>query len=457
MGIWVKYLPNSFTTNVCMLPEVIFKTFNLIPAVSYRLHVGQLCESIHVKPYEADSNEMLISPSISNALGLLEGLELDLWCKEDNIFLGPVVGVFVNPFYWAGIGKGYPPESARRHMQASLAANCLSYYFTIDNIDWVGKKIKGYTRLPGCDEWQYHWFSMPNVVYDRGVKFEECKKATAKYVREQLRLHPIHFVNSKDYLGKWLPFSKLALDHDLNRYLPKTSQYNGFSDALFMLKRFDLIFLKASYGSRGQGVLSIKKLSDQYAINFYNPDLQDFQELTVDIDELRHYVDNFTNGKPFVVQQGIKLLKYQGRKMDMRVLLEKNRQGQWQVIYNQCRIAKGHSTITNLACGGDILNYEDIYSTLISDQTAINFPTYKDIAEITIKLATALEKAFGCFGELGMDMAIDENGHVWFIEANTKPDKNPEPGLEDLDGVSPQFLAILEYAKFLVKGDYRHE
>jgi len=56
-----------------------------------------------------------------------------------------------------------------------------------------------------------------------------------------------------------------------------------------------------------------------------------------------------------------------------------------------------------------------------------------------------------------MDMAIDEYGRIWFIEANSKPDKNPEPHLENTEDISPQFLSILEYSKFLVKGELNHE
>ena len=59
----------------------------------------------------------------------------------------------------------------------------------------------------------------------------------------------------------------------------------------------------------------------------------------------------------------------------------------------------------------------------------------------------------GNFGEIGMDMAFDENGRVWFIEANTKPDKDPEPGLDDMEEVPPQSLSILQYAKYMMLKD----
>jgi hypothetical protein len=459
MEIRIKRLAEAKISNYCLLPEMLCTLLNLSKSKEYELHVGQLSQFTSIEVIPSKTLEVWFSPTLYEALLLTEDQQIGIWVKEEKIFLGPVVGIFVNRFFYKGIGKGYAPESALRHMQANEVAHCLSYYFTLHDIDWVGKKIKGYSLLPGNKEWLQQWFPMPNVIYDRAVRIEADLKPMANQIREQFRSHlNLFFINSKDYLGKWQPFSKLAKYPEINGYLPRTTVYTGFSDVLMMLKRFDTIFLKASYGSRGQGILSIQQVEDSYTLNFYNTETHGFQEVTTeDIDELRKYVQDFTKDNSFVVQQGIRLLTYCGRKMDMRVLLEKNRRGEWQVIYNQCRVAKGSSTITNLACGGEIYDYKQLYPSLTCPSGPGPLPTEKEIADVSVKIAQTLEKEFGPFGEFGMDMALDENGRIWFLEANTKPDKNPEPGLEDLEGVCPQFLAIFEYAQFLVKGEEGHE
>jgi len=172
---------------------------------------------------------------------------------------------------------------------------------------------------------------------------------------------------------------------------------------------------------------------------------------------LKEYIEIFIGDKPFIIQQGIRLLKFNGRNMDMRVLIEKDNQGKWNAIYNQARIAQGNFTITNCSAGGSIENYETIYLYLNLIELCDYLPTDKKIREVTINIAKYIEKAFGSFGEIGMDIAIDESGRIWFIEANSKPDKDPEPNLEDTDGISPQFLSILEYSKFIVKGELDYE
>ncbi|WML33594.1 YheC/YheD family protein [Clostridium sp. OS1-26] len=59
------------------------------------------------------------------------------------------------------------------------------------------------------------------------------------------------------------------------------------------------------------------------------------------------------------------------------------------------------------------------------------------------------EKEFGSFGEIGMDMAVDIYGDIWFIEANTRPDKLPIPRLCDHQEILAEAVNIFEYAKFL--------
>ena len=62
-----------------------------------------------------------------------------------------------------------------------------------------------------------------------------------------------------------------------------------------------------------------------------------------------------------------------------------------------------------------------------------------------------IEQAFGSFGELGLDLIIDQAGNIWFIEANSKPTKKVNLYLEQHTGILDQFLSVLNYAKYLQK------
>lgn len=449
MKIQVKKLEAK--AEVCLMAKKIFDDLNLSTEVKYNIHVGQLNKYSYIRPNNTKDSCMYFTGPIFNGLLLYSNANLNIWRKDNDIYLGPVVGVLVNTRYLKAIEELDPPISCQKNMQANEEGNCLLYYFSIENVNWVKNKIKGFTFVKELNMWKHYWFPMPDVVYDRGTRFDIDQKLLVKHIRRQFGYHPrIHLINSKDYLDKWRSYKYLSKHSEIISYLPKTILYTSFQDVLNMLKEYEFIFLKGSYGSMGREVLSMEQVGEKYKINFYSDGLKD---KLLDREQLQRFVNKFINGKHYIVQQGCRLMKHEGRNMDMRVLINKDGSGKWRAIYNECRIANKDSTITNYSAGGWLANYEDIYPNLKRQNPNINIPSYDEIADITIKIATYIDKEFGSFGEIGMDMALDKDGKLWFIEANSKPDKDPEPGLEDTEGISPQCLYVLQYAKFLVGGE----
>jgi hypothetical protein len=156
----------------------------------------------------------------------------------------------------------------------------------------------------------------------------------------------------------------------------------------------------------------------------------------------------------------------------------KDENGRWQVIFKSCRVAKGKSTITNGSAGGKSVLFSRIYPELKAKYSETKIPDSRKIDETTIKIANYIEKEFGQFGELGVDIAIDIYGGIWIIEANAKPDKVMDKKYLDLEdesfvkqifeeyesnnkidikrmpdgqGILPQAIATFKYAKYLVK------
>lgn len=450
MKIIVEKLKRSISENICLIPSEIFNSLNLNINGKYKLCVGLLSEEVYFKPSYSDSEKMYFPIVTFNNLQLFSRVKLNIWRDESNIYLGPVVGVFVNDRYLKSISDDNPPLSCQKHIQANSKGNCLLYYFSIDGINWFDKKIKGFVFSPRFNEWKKYWLPMPNVVYDRGVAFDKLDKSLVYHIRNSFKKNPdIHFINSSDYLGKWQIYNRLQKYDEITEHLPYTIRYDDFSSVKNMLNKYNFIFIKSYYGSRGTEVMSIKENKKGFVTNFYKNGLKKVKFKT--LDELKNHVEEFIKDKKFIVQQGIMLLKYKKRSVDLRVLIEKNDLNEWVAVYNQARIAVTNQNITNTSAGGDILNYSDIYSN--KDLTNNKkLPSDIEIREKTIEIAKFIEKEYGSFGELGMDIAIDTKGKIWFIEANTKPDKDPEPGLEDTIGISPQCLLILKYSNYLVKG-----
>jgi hypothetical protein len=447
LEVQIKKLSEIVDSNICYMPNDIFAAFKLSKEILYKFHLGQSYEYCYITPNAEPDKCMYFSNSVFNKLLLFEGITLNIWKNEDEIYLGPVVGIFVTPKLIASISKGTPSFSTQKHAEAGNRTNCLSYFYSIGEINWIEGKIKGYTLDQTLNRWRYDWFPMPDVMYNREAYFNKHQKPFVKYMKQQFRSNNVHFINNQRYLSKWKVHKCLSKYPDVSIYLPKTTIYRSFSDVLSMLKEFKFIFIKGTNGSQGKQVLSIEQTDEEYKLNFNEQGLKEI--IFKEIDDVKIFVENFTKGSQFVIQQGISLLKYNERNLDLRLFMMKDGQGKWETLQFHCRIAQKTYKITNCSLGGDWIKYEEVYPHLSSSFCKRNIPDKEEIINVTKKVLYYYEKEFGSFGEIGMDMAVDIYGNIWLLEANTRPQKLSKPSLYDPKEIPPTAINIFEYAKFL--------
>jgi hypothetical protein len=441
MFVYVKRNKNR----KCLLTQTIFQSLRLSRRTSYDIRIGQMHYFSSVDRLNGNKKYMHIPSPLFHPFLFHNKTGLTIWKKGRSIYLGPVIGIFVNSRYLSKLWKQKPPLSATKYIQANQRARCLLYFFSHKNINWKNKKIKGFYFSSYKHKWISTWLPFPSIVYDR-YTHNDKQKQQLKTIRQKFSKHPgIKLINSGK-LEKWKVYHKLSKHDTIKKYLPYTICDRKKDDVRNMLQRYGFIFVKSSAGSAGRDVLSIKKHAGAYHVIYYKKRIR--KKVFKRIGELKRFVDDFIKGKEMIIQRGIPLLKYKGQPMDIRILLVKDGKGQWRAIYHQSRIAKDFSTITSYSLGGDLANYKDIYA-YFKKRYKMKVPSPAHLTIIMIKVAKAIEKELGPFGEIGMDAAIDKKGKLWFLEGNSKPTKNPVPKLEDTKGISPQFLSILQYAKYL--------
>lgn len=481
MEIQVRKIPQKGSEDPCLIPRQAFDYLNLSTDVIYEIHVGQRSQASCFNPDKTYGNYLCLPENIFDKFLLIEDMALNIWIVNKDIYLGPVIGIFETPKTLERIATGGAEYYEIQHMKASISENCLSYYFSVEDIDWETENVRGITFLEESDEWGYFWLPMPNVIYDEGVFLTKELKQLAKQIRKGFRNYPdIQFINSRNGLNKWELCERLSKYPSIRKYIPETIIYTAFDDIHPMLEKHHTIFLKSFYGSKGQEVLSVERDNGMYKVHFYDYSEQELKEFTFsDGRDIKEFINDFFEDSDLVIQQGIRLLKFHGHNFDMRVMLQKYDKGIWECSFVTCRIAKGCSTITNVSAGGSLGVFELIYPELCSQYGKELVPDKEELIETAITIATHIEREFGPFGELGMDMAIDSSGKIWLIEANAKPDKGidlehtditygkpvtmllleimeksgsaPLKGLDSSEVLIPQALATFKYAKFLTK------
>lgn len=458
MEVSVKPFTESKTSDTCYISGNIFNLLDLSEKVRYNLRLGQSTSRVKIKPIdqslenpEDKRNIIYLGSSIFNSffnsydLSNLEDINLNIWKKENNIYLGPVLGIFVKPKSLMARKNKKAPSV---HLEAAIAKNFLCYLFSIDSVDWLNTRVKGLTFVPRLNKWTIIWLPMPNVVYDRRSGLTNEQKIKAKIIRKKFKNDfKIKYINNINYFSKWKPYKELRKYNSVAKYLPHTVRYKNFNDIISMIKEYGFIFLKYYYGSKGKQVMFIENLEDDnYKISYYAKKLQKIEINSSE--DLKKYVEDFVGNKKFIIQQGVRLLRYEGRPFDLRVLVLKDNKGQWQALNNYARVArKGDHNITSPSLGSDRIFYQDIYPYL-SDLISEAIPDSKDIEDIAIQIASYIDKELGPFGELGIDLATDIYGKIWVLEINTTPRKLKKLDNQYFD-IPPKFTAIFDYAKYL--------
>jgi len=163
----------------------------------------------------------------------------------------------------------------------------------------------------------------------------------------------IQLINNRDYLDKWYTYLSLNKHANIKQYLPETRKFQNIDDLKYFLNKYNLIFLKSFYGSGGKEVTAIKALDKnncKYLISYYKNSNLISKKIT-GINNVLNFALAKYKDKNFIVQQGLELIDFQGHRVDMRVLLIKNKCGCWSAIYNQVRIGFKRSFITNICLG----------------------------------------------------------------------------------------------------------
>lgn len=425
MEVSIKIMSHSENESSCFLSKEIFEELMLSKETMYELHLGNLSEVVSIIPSGESTSSIYIHETIYNKLIPFNNLKLNLWKNNKDLYLGPLVGIFVTPRIISGLLSKENRFGETQQITAALFEGCLCYYFSNENIDWFNEKIKGVTYFPDTDKWVSFWFPLPDVIYDRGIFLSDKLKPLGKETRRLLRKYPnIKFINGRNNLGKWELYERLSKYPSMKAYLPETIVYTNMEQIKKMLDKYKFIFLKSFNGSLGQEVVSIEQTDEYMKINFYDSIENRLNDLFItSFDDLKAFISKFFGDEQFIIQQGIHLLKFENRTFDLRLLLNKNEKSLWECTLMICRIAPEDKSITNICSGGTALFYEKAYPILNSTDCLSQIPTYDEIFEVSKRIVGYIQREFGLFGEIGIDLGLDIHGNIWLIEANAKPDK----------------------------------
>ncbi|WP_332630301.1 YheC/YheD family protein [Halalkalibacter flavus] len=621
MVIRIKVLKNT-EENKVLLPKKIFKDLNLNKEVLYQFLVGQLNSVVLFEEHDERTENMYVPKGIFDQLCLLEDKRINIWREEEAVCVGPVVGIFVNTCYLRNFVAAKKRNYGVHYVRDGEGSNCLTFFFSIYDINWIDKKIKGSLIDSNGTTRTSHWFPLPDVIYDRGASFsinqkplvrflrqqfknnsriqlinrldtlaiprfknvfdyakflarkrDKKKKSSSQqeknkinseptrilnspvqkmtnkfklfrkdeltvatfisignikkmlnqkpvfrhlelmqannektklnlfffsikdvdlinrsingtyfnqetgiweqndfsfpdvlydrggavlghqkivsdYIREQLEITGLKKINPFYTFNKWDMHEKLYKQKKMREYLPITRLYQSEDDIMAMFQQAKHLYLKKCDSNNGKSIVKITK--EENGIYKYSIAKEKLVQKTVSsFSELLRRLKPFLQKGEVIIQSAINGLKVSRSNIDMRATIQRNGQGEVEIVAYPVRLGCPDYPITSTRTGARVFCFDEFFEQYMHySKEEITFLQIK-VEDFLLESFDFIENAYGIFGELGIDFAIDIEGRIWFIECNAKPGNDSLYKSHSEETVKTVFTNPLEYARYI--------
>lgn len=428
------------------VPIEVFKQYVERVQFPNTLSFGSKTVQCKVAPHPEKKNEYLLCSDLWDKLHIPHEGNIHLLEKDQTLYIGPLVGIFTagfTQFHLRPIGE----RSLFFAKLLSVEKMVGAYYFVFGShqIDWENGTVNGYFYTD--QGWKKSLVPLPNVVYDRVPNRKVENLDVAKEVKERLQSeYDIPWFNP-GFFNKWNIHQLLIDDVEAKMHLPDSYFQPTFNDIQELLERHKHVYIKPANGSLGLGIQQLIQKKDEPLVycRFRNKDENRLRRYSTLKRLLRHQFPTGLN--EMIAQQGIHLITWNNNPIDFRVHTNKGKDGKWCVSAIAAKIAGTGSITTHVKSGGEVKTVNELLHE-IGANPEIVIKIHKTSLLLSEKID---DKMAGFVGEIGFDIGVDENDHVWMFEANSKPGRTifSHPKLKSDDLQSRKLP--LEYAVYLFK------
>lgn len=290
--------------------------------------------------------------------------------------------------------------------------------FDPHSVDWNNGTIDAWTpqdpQHPERD-WVNRSVRLPDVIYEN-VFVHLAVQGYVSELRRQAAKRNIPLYNPI-LPGKWRMISVLKAA-GLADYTPTTERLSSAAQVRDRLRKWGTIYVKPIGGYGGLNVHRIERQPDgTYRMSVDRTKSATRHKRTImTAEELDKWTHAHRSG--YLLQRGLHLMTVGGRKVDFRVVLHRDRHGEWQLVGIVPKLAATDGVVTNVIAGGERSDVKAFEQAAAREGKQVPWAALERRAK---EIAAVLSKRHPSVGLVGFDMGVEDDGTISMIEMNPKP------------------------------------
>lgn len=422
---------------------------SLHPQVAEALGIAG--ETTMLLRYGAASAEIRITISpllrgheVALSHGLIASLRIPLSSRYEIVVtgnelrLGPYVGFLVSQTM-KDLKENLNKISAYLASYEQVGGTIIA--FALSGVNTRRRTIRGYVFNPRAKRWVIGTYGYPSSL------FIKSGMIPVRYRQHFQSVMGMTIFNNFNY-DKWKMY-QLLQTAGLGRYLPPSQLYQQPDELLRFLQRDAQAYLKPIRGSQGKAILKITRSASGYLVRSRVEGSNRKRFLATD-QQFLAFARKRLRPRAYMMQRAIRLYSVHNRILDFRIIMVKNRLGEWQDMGLITRYGRPGSVVSNIKAGGSAETGErTLRKTLgLTEHQAARMR--QKLSLLAHKVARSLDAAGIHCGNMGVDIGIDTARRVWIIEIQHN---NPDHTLVLDANENRMFRAILQnnllYLKWL--------
>ncbi|AMA73319.1 YheC/YheD family protein [Aneurinibacillus thermoaerophilus] len=353
------------------------------------------------------------------------------------------VGILLNQTIYRGILSGRTQTEVLAFYEEGARMHGLKpCYIHLGDLYPDRSTVPAYIEREG--KYQRVVVPVPRVIHNRALLFS----AYARRKLSRLMENGIFVFNRWNRYSKLYIHSLLWTDPSIRPHLAHT--ISGTPKNLrHMMQRYDALFVKPNSGSIGAGIMQIVRKKNRFCLSYVmRKDGRKVWRHTFFSKKLPTVLIRRIQARGFHIQEQLPLATFQGRPFDLRVSVQKDVSGDWQVTGMVGKVAPPGHFLSNVGQGGKVYRLPVLLSAYPALDTQI---IEQEVSEFALRVVRRLEEAIPGLADVGLDIGITKEGKPLFIECNGRDQRYAFRNARMIKEWKATYANPMGYAKYVLE------